>query len=102
MAILYITEFSTEGRDGLGNIIPVAMQLPAAEQTVVISGVSAQSAAFQDVTTLVRVHTDSTCSILFGTNPTATTAKMRMTPNQTEYFSVRANSGLKIAVIANT
>lgn len=102
MAILYITEFSQEGMDAMGRVAPVAKQLPVAEQAVTFTGVSAQSAALNAQTTLVRVQSDATCSILFGTNPTATATSMRLSLNQTEYFSVPANSGLKIAAITNT
>jgi len=48
----------------------------------------------------VRLHADSVCSVLFGTNPTATTANARMAAGQTEYFGVAP--GMKVSVIANT
>lgn len=103
MATVYITEFARAGADRLGQpLYNVPRQAPLAEQTVAIGGASAQSAVLNAETTLVRVHTDAICSVLFGVNPTATTAKMRMAAGQTEYFSVPANSGLKIAVISNT
>jgi hypothetical protein len=59
-----------------------------------------QSSAFGSRTKLVRIETDSICSIAFGSNPTATTARMRMAADTVEYFVV--NSGDKVAVIANT
>ena len=88
--------------DALGRVVPVAKQLPVAQQTVVISGTSAQSAVLDATTTLIRVHTDATCSLRLAANPTAVTTDMRMSLNQTEYFAVQPNSGLKIAVISNT
>lgn len=101
MPNLYITEFQHEGVDAMGRIMPVAKALPLAEQKVSFS-TSTQSAVLNANTTLVRLHTDSTCSVAFGTNPTATTSKMRLVSDQTEYFSVQPNSELKIAVISNT
>lgn len=106
MALIYITEFARFGRDYAGYEGPVAEQAPLAEQTVVNTGGSTQSAALNANTRLVRVHTDSICSIAFGTNPTATTGKMRMAANTTEYFMVDASQAaitpFKIAAILNT
>lgn len=102
MATLYISEFAGKGKDANG--IPMDVpELPAlARQTVAISGTSAQSATFHKDTTFVRVHTDIVCSILAGTNPTATATDARMAAGQTEYFGVQKNSGVKIAVISNS
>lgn len=74
---------------------------PVASQTVAIGGSSAQSAAFNSLTRIIRIHTDAICSVLIGgTNPTATTSNARMTAGQTEYFVVQP--GQKLAVISNT
>lgn len=105
MATLYVAEFVSGG--GTGNFPLAAAQVaPLAEQTVAIGGASAQCTnPFSVNTTLVRVHVDAICSIAFGTNPTATTSKMRMAANQTEYFAIPAvppGSNYKIAVITNT
>lgn len=102
MATLYITEFSDISVSFVrGNLAQIATQPPVVDQTpVAISGASAQSAAFNANTTLVRIHTDSICSILFGTNPTAATTNARLVAGQTEYFGVAP--GMKVAVIANT
>lgn len=102
MPSLYISEYSQEGVDALGRVTPVAKAPATTTQKVTISGTSAQSSALDATTTLVRVHTDATCSILFGADPTATASNMRMAADQTEYFAVPANSGLKIAVITNS
>jgi len=99
MAFMYITEFSSEGVDTKGRSIPVAKQLPIAEQRVDVSGVSAQSATLNTLTAFVRVHVDGNTGVLFGLNPTAVATSMRMATNQTEYFAVQPNSGLKIAGI---
>lgn len=102
MATLYITEFTDLSVSFVrGNLAQVAAQPPNAEQTpLAISGTAALSAAFAANTTLVRLHTDSICSVLFGSAPTATTANARMTAGQTEYFGVAP--GMKVSVIANT
>jgi hypothetical protein len=101
MATLYVAEFNRLGLDRRGNEeVPIAQNPPVAEQTVAMSGTSAQSNAFSGKTTVIRVHTDAVCSILIGTNPTATAAKMRLAADQTEYFGVLP--GDKIAVITNT
>lgn len=102
MATLYITEFAALGTPANGGNIQVAGQSPIAEQTVSISGTSAQSSAFNTNTRFVRLHTDAICSVLFGTDPTATTAKMRMPANGTEYFAVPQAQSYKVAVITNT
>lgn len=100
MATLYVTEF-----DGisvpLGGVAQVCNQPPIAEQTVSFSS-STASSAFNAATRIVRIHTDSICSIAFGTSPTATTSKMRMVAGQTEYFAVPVNQSYKVAAITNT
>lgn len=102
MPTLYISEFTQEAIDAMGREVPVAKAPPVANQAITISGSSAQSATLNASTTLVRLHTDANCSVLFGTNPTATTSSPRLATNQTEYFGVQANSGLKIATILNS
>jgi hypothetical protein len=99
MAFMYITEFSSEGVDTKGRSIPVAKQLPIAEQRVDVSGVSAQSATLNTLTAFVRINVDAPTGVLFGLNPTALATSMRMATDQTEYFAVQPNSGLKIAGI---
>jgi hypothetical protein len=92
----YVTEFPLTADAG----VQVARQPALINQTVTVSGVSAQSAAFGGDTKLIRVHCDGIVSLLVGANPTATTAMMRMTADQTEYFQVLP--GQKIAFITNT
>lgn len=99
MAVVYISEYA--------DLRYLSGYEPAiATQTVAIGGASAQSAAFNENTNFVRVHTDAICSVLFGTNPTATATSPRMAAGQTEYFAVKnpldAASRLKLAVITNT
>lgn len=109
MATLYITEFAdlafatTPAASHAPRELGQAAQQapgPVAEQTVAIGGSSTQSNAFNAATTLVRIHTDSVCSILFGNSPTVTTSSARLASGQTEYFGVYP--GTKVAVISNT
>lgn len=99
MPSLYITEYSAEGVDAQGRIMPAAVAPSITTQKIAFAGASVQSAALNEQTTLVRLHTDTACHVLFGANPTATTGNMRLAADATEYLSVKANSGLKIAVI---
>jgi hypothetical protein len=99
MAVLYVSEHAElvvhQGGGGQALSEP-----PIVEDTVAIGGTSAQSDAFNAKTRFVRIHTDAICSILFGANPTATTANKRLAANQTEIF--RVTPGDKVAVITNT
>lgn len=107
MATLYIAEFSglapvrgPQSWPAQTTSAEIVGTPPIVEQTVAIGGVSAQSSPVSGTTKLVRVHTDSICSIAFGDNPTASTSNMRLAAGQTEYFGV--SSPMKIAVISNT
>ena len=75
---------------------------PVAEQTVAIGGSSTQSAVLNAQTGLIRLISDVVCSVSVGTNPTASTTTMRLAANAAEYFTVRKNQSLKVAVIQNT
>lgn len=99
MATLYVTEYAASGMQR--GSLSVAFGVPVVRSNnVTIGGGSAQSAAFNGNTTLIRVHTDAICSILIGASPTAAATDARMAADQTEYFAVAA--GQKIAVITNT
>jgi hypothetical protein len=98
MATLYVAEFQKLGDTTAGHA-QIADAVTLAEQIVAIGGASVASAAFQQTTRFIRVHTDAICSINVGPAPVATTSKMRFTAGQTEYFGV--TGGDKIAVISN-
>lgn len=102
MATLYIREYLRQGRDTNGQFVSSGEEPAIADQTVAIAAGSAQSAAFNALTSFVRIHTDAICSILFGANPTATAANARLAANTTEYFAVVKGSVEKVAVIVNT
>lgn len=98
MSTVYISEYSSV-LDITGTV-QIGMEPALVEQTVAITGGSVQSSAFSAATRFVRVHTDSVCSILFGSNPTAVDTAKRMAANTTEYFGTLP--GQKVAVISNS
>ena len=99
MSVLYISEVPAMGvAQGASDNAISGVSL--VEQTVAITGASLQSAPFSAATRMVRISTDAVCSIAFGVNPTATTAKKRFAANQSETF--RVTPGHRVAVITNT
>jgi hypothetical protein len=101
MATLYVTEFPAPFIDIARGMPMVGFGAKLAQNNVTVAAGSAQSAAFNTNTRVVRLHTDVICSVeIGGTNPTATAASSRMAANQTEYYYV--NPGDKLAVITNT
>lgn len=106
MALVYVTEFVSQGTDPNGKMQSSAQMPFTATQTITASASSAQTTnAFQANTTLVRIHNDTTnaVNIRFGANPTAiANSDPRVAANQTEYFTVPQSSNLKVAVINAT
>lgn len=114
MTKLYVTEYArvklVSGPGGA--VAQCPEEPPLAEQVVDYSGGAAQSSAFNAKTRFIRVHADSICSRLIGSNPTATTAKARMSADQTEYIGLPPDHGdgsagsgtvaYKISAITNT
>lgn len=100
MAKLYITEFSGTQSDTAHMSMGCAATPSLADQVVTYTSTSVQSATLNAATRLVRVVSDTTCFKKIGTNPTATQTTVRLVADSAEYFSVPANSGYKIAVIA--
>jgi hypothetical protein len=104
MATLYVSEYRLLASvPSSTNYAPMPAQggqePPQAEYTIVVAGSSTQGPFFGGYTALVRVHTDTICSISIGSNPVATTTNKRLAANQTEYFGVAPNQ--QLAVIAN-
>lgn len=99
-ATLYISEFA----NGVSTIASQEAQIfpqPAiTDQTVAITASSVQSAAFNSKTKAIMVECDADCSVVIGTNPTATTSNYLMGDGTPYYFAV--GPGEKIAVISNT
>ena len=103
MAVLYIREHATQGRDLAGYLQQGVPAYPTlAEQTVAIGAGSAQSAALNASTTFVVLCSDVVCSVAVGSNPIATATNWRLPANTPVEIAVPANSGFKIACITNT
>jgi len=100
MATLYVTEYTKLGVGANGEAA-VPQEPPVAEQIVAIAGASTASSPFNQATAFVRLHTDSVCSVEFGTTPIASIFNARMAANQTEYHGVPRQGGFSVAVIAN-
>lgn len=100
MPTLFITEFAACGINDRGGLNPAVMAPSQADQTVAIGAGSAQSAALNAATNIVRLTSDVSCNVKFGMNPTATTSTMRLASGGVEYIGVPSGGTLKIAVIA--
>lgn len=99
MATLDVTEYSRLSADAQGRIIPVGSEPSRTNQQLAV-GVAVQSAAFGDATYFVRLHSDATCRVLFGANPTADGTSMRLAAGASEYFGVKP--GDKLSVVSST
>lgn len=106
MAFLYITEYAELAIGPAGRVGQMPKDPPVAEQAIANTGATTQSAVFNAKTRFVRLHADSACSVLIGTNPTATTGSGRFAAGQTEYRDVsdgiRSGTAFRAAVILNT
>lgn len=103
MATLDVTEFQVLGQDRNYRWSLAAQCPPPVKQQLTSSGVTAQSAAFQDSTRFIRVHNDGASAVrveVGGLNPVASATSFRMAINTTEYFGVFP--GDKLAVITTT
>jgi hypothetical protein len=109
-AYMYVTEYATLLIPQVSDLkAQVPQEPPLVEQVVTLTGSSAQSAAFNAQTTLVRIHVDGSgpAGVTFGTNPTATvvsgtSGSGRFAANQTEYRGVPKGQGFKVAGIVTT
>lgn len=101
MGILYITEYAGLMPSPVGGQGQIPMEPPLAEQVVTYT-THVESSAFNAKTRLIRLHTDSICSIQIGTAPVATTSMQRFAANQTEFKGVPVNAAYKVSAVANT
>lgn len=83
-------------RDVYGNVAQL-MNIARAQAPVAVSGVSAQSAAFQAGTRFVRIVATTDVYLAFGSNPTATSTGILLPAGVVEVFPV--NGGEKVAAI---
>jgi hypothetical protein len=97
---LYVTEFARMASHVIGDGQAQIATLPAiAEQSVDFTAGAAASETFNTATNYIRIHADAPCSVLVGDAPTATTGKLRLAKDQTEYFEV--GTGQKISAVSN-
>jgi hypothetical protein len=100
VAILDIKEYQRMPVDQQGAYIQTGIEPGIKQQITGLSGVSAQSAAFDQSTLFIRVHADVVARVEIGVNPTADGTSMRLAAGATEYFGVRP--GQKVAAITST
>lgn len=101
MADVYITEYVKLGADANGNVVLAGFEPNVAEQIIVGTGSSQQSAALNAQTTFVMVHVKGAtgANILFGTNPTAVITKGHLSGGETRFYAVQPGQSIKIAAI---
>lgn len=94
----YVTEYSDVGRGG--GMYQIAAEPSNAEQVFNYTATAGVSTAFKNNTRMVRISADSTCNIVFGTAPVATTgASKRFSAGQTEYFFVPQGQSYKVSAV---
>lgn len=99
MATAYVTEFADYPSQR--NLVMAKWSSRVVEQTpITVSGTSAQSAAFASTTRYIMWSCDGIHSWTIGSNPTATTSKMRMAADL--IYHIEVQPGDKIAFITNT
>jgi len=100
MANLFVKEFSNLGNDRQ-SVAQIPVEPAKVEQTPVdFTSGAAQSAAFNDATTIVMIESDADCHFLFGDNPTATTNNEPLKAGVTKFRAVRPGSALKVSAIS--
>ena len=99
-SLCYVSEYASIPLANHSNV-DVAQQASLDQTPVNFGGGATQSAAFGSRTSYVRMWCDVQCSILFGTNPTATNANTPLAATTPEYFFVPAGQGWKVSCIAN-
>lgn len=82
-------------------VVPVGEEPAVASQSFTVTGASQQSAAFNEKTRFVRIHTGVDISLDWGTNPTAVAGECDMVAGQTEYFGVVNATQIKVAFISS-
>ena len=87
MSVLQITELSQIGRDSEGKVVQ-SVGLPIiTSQEVSYTGTHGESAAFNSRTKVLRLVSDGTCRLAFGTAPVATAAAgIRLPAEVVEYY----------------
>lgn len=101
MPTLSISEFEFQGANEGKSLNQIVRMPSTADQSITITGASAQSVAFNAATRVVRLVADQACRVTFAVSPVAVATSMLMPAGGVEYFGVVKGSGLKVAVIAS-
>ena len=92
MAILYISQYDTLGRDANGALLPVPPGRTLTDTApVVTSASSAQSAVFDGQCRIVRLLCTGNCHVTFGASPTATTNDHFLLANEEYFFAAEGS-----------
>lgn len=103
MSNLYITEYAEQATDQEGRHILAGKEPALTIQKVAFTSTAGTSAAFNALTTFVRIHPDGIAGVIFGTAPTATTSNsMRIGSGVTEFFGVQPGQSLKVSAVTQT
>lgn len=97
---VYVTEYARLARDGNNFHVAAGAEPAVANQLRTVSGASAQTAAFNEQTAFVMVHTTEIVCLAFGADPTAVTTAHRVAAGETRFYGV--NAGDKLAAIVGT
>ena len=106
MAQFHISEYNAILRTNVGDDPVIgdgeaqAVKEPSIATQAIAFTTATPSAAFNPLTRIVRVTTDTQCYIAFGASPTATANSMLLPAFGVEYFGV--NPGDKISVYDGT
>ena len=112
MGVLHIQEFNAILKSDIGEAqkavgvaqqdvgVAQAVKLPAVADQAITFTSATLSSAFNNITKIVRVATDTQCYIAVGSAPTATASSMLLPAFGVEYFGVTA--GDKISVYDGT
>ena len=98
--LLYISEYNQPGITR-GLVVQIPQEQSFDQVTADFTSAAVQSAAFQPGTNIVRLICSVQCSVLFGTNPTATNANKVLPALLPEYFAVPAGQSFKVSVHTN-
>ena len=93
---LYLTELASLAQNSFGGGAQLGHFASLADQRIPFAaGIGALSNPFTTATRILRLHTDSVCSVNIGC-ATANTANMRLAANSTEYVTVEPGSMLTV------
>ena len=103
MSNLYITEYAEQATDQEGRPILAGKEPAIAIQKVAFTTTHGESAAFNALTTFVRLHADGIAGIVFGKSPVATTSNSsRIGSGVTEFFGIQPGQSLKVSAVTQT